>query len=92
MNLLLTHAASQLCIWAAISVAVGAMAGLVTAIFSRHGKDSTKAPSSADADADELKEIETSKSRSAVLVAFVMTVLAFLVCCVAAALKSRGFI
>lgn len=92
MNLLLTPDSSQLCIWAVISVAVGAMAGLVTAIFSRHGKDCTKAPSTAGADADDLKEIESSKSRSAVLVAFVMAVLMFLVCCVGAALARRGFI
>ena len=60
------------------------MAGLITAIFSRHGKDETKAPSTADGDADDLKEIETSNSRTILLTA--------LICWVAAALMRRGLI
>lgn len=68
------------------------MAGLITAIFSRHGKDETKAPSTTDGDADDLKEIETSNSRTILLTAFIFAVLTFLICWVAAALMHRGLI
>ena len=68
------------------------MAGLITAIFSRHGKDETKAPSTTDGDADDLKEIETSNSRTIFLTALIFAVLTFLICWVAAALMRRGLI
>ena len=68
------------------------MAGLITAIFSRHGKDETKAPSTADGDADDLKEIETSNSRTILLTALIFAVLTFLICWVAAALMRQGLI
>ena len=68
------------------------MAGLITAIFSRHGKDETKAPSTTDGDADDLKEIETSNSRTILLSALIFAVLTFLICWVATALMRRGLI
>ena len=68
------------------------MAGLITAIFSRHGKDETKAPSTTDGDADDLKEIETSNSRTILLTALIFAVLTFLICWVATALMRRGLI
>ena len=68
------------------------MAGLITAIFSRHGKDETKAPSTTDGDADDLKEIETSNSRTILLTALIFAVLTFLICWVVAALMRRGLI
>ena len=68
------------------------MAGLITAIFSRHGKDETKAPSTTDGDADDLKEIETSNSRTLLLTALIFAVLTFRICWVAAALMRRGLI
>ena len=55
MKHLFTSGDSHLFLWIIIAVVAGAMAGLITAIFSRHGKDETKAPSTADGDADDLK-------------------------------------
>ena len=55
MKHLFTSGDSHLFLWIIIAVVAGAMAGLITAIFSRHGKDETKAPSTTDGDADDLK-------------------------------------
>lgn len=68
------------------------MSALVTAVFSRHGKDETKAPSTPDGDADDLREIETSNSRTIILTGLIFAVLAFLICWVIAALMRRGLI
>ena len=81
MKHLFTSGDSHLFLWIIIAVVAGAMAGLITAIFSRHGKDETKAPSTADGDADDLKEIETSNSRTILLTALIFAVLTFLICC-----------
>lgn len=43
MKHLFTSGDSHLFLWIIIAVVAGAMAGLITAIFSRHGKDETKA-------------------------------------------------
>ncbi len=90
MNHLITSGDSHLYLWIIIAVAFGAMAGLITAIFTHHGKDSTKAPSTADADADDLNEIETSSSRTVIFITFIFTVLGFLICWVTEAIMHRG--
>ena len=92
MKHLFTSGDSHLFLWIIIAVVAGAMAGLITAIFSRHGKDETKAPSTTDGDADDLKEIETSNSRTILLTALIFAVLTFHICWVAAALMRRGLI
>ena len=92
MKHLFTSCDSHLFLWIIIAVVAGAMAGRITAIFSRHGKDETKAPSTTDGDADDLKEIETSNSRTILLSALIFAVLTFLICWVAAALMHRGLI
>lgn len=92
MKHLFTSGDSHLFLWIIIAVVAGAMAGLITAIFSRHGKDETKAPSTADGDADDLREIETSNSRTILLTALIFAVLTFLICWVATALMRRGLI
>ncbi|MCQ2291225.1 MAG: hypothetical protein MJZ63_08150 [Muribaculaceae bacterium] len=92
MKHLLTSGDDHLYLWIIIAVAIGAMAGLITAIFTHHGKNNSNAPSTADGDADDLNEIETSKSRVPIFIMLVFTVLAFLICWLVEAIQHRGIL
>lgn len=78
-------------VWIGISLAIGLMAGLITAIFSHHGKKEGDGLGTADADIDDLDEIEGSRSGNILFVVLVFTVLAFLVCWLIMAINNDGF-
>ena len=84
----------QIYLWILISLGIGAMAGLLTAIFSHHKHK--KVTHNADGsthetteDEDDLDEIEGSRSANIIFVILVFAVLAFIVIWLLIALSGR---
>ncbi len=84
----------QIYIWILISLGIGAMAGLITAIFSHHKQK--KVTRNADGtthetteDEDDLDEIEGSHGANILFVVVVFAVLAFIVIWLLSAVSGR---
>ena len=73
--------------WISISLAVGAMAGLITSIFSRNNG---KSKDSGDSLQSDLDEIEGSHSSNIIFVILVFSVLAFIVIWLVMAISNRN--
>ncbi len=78
----------QIYYWILIALAIGAMAGLITAIFSRHNK---KNKAGETAEEDTLSEIEGSRGGNIIFVIMVFAILAFIVIWLIFAVTGRSF-